>query len=272
MHRAHKVAHKLIAVAILCVVPAVAAEDRFFNSNGVKIRYTDQGSGEPVILIHGFSVNVEHEWVEPGVLPKLVPHYHVIAIDVRGHGKSDKPHDTSAYGPEMGADVIRLMQFLHIPRAHIISYSMGSMINAQLLSEHPELYLTATLGGGAGFRTITPELAKRYAEIQGQLERNEMTPSWLALHNDRLALLAVVKTFPSLAWDEAKMRRVEVPVLAVDGSDDPGLAGAKDLKLVLPSVKLVIIEGATHAGPKGALPRPEFIAAIQDFLAAHRQH
>jgi pimeloyl-ACP methyl ester carboxylesterase len=98
-----------------------------------------------------------------------------------------------------------------------------------------------------------------------------MTEGWTALHNDRLASLAVAKSLPSLKWDEAKMRRVQVPVLAVVGSDDPGLEGAKDLKSVLPSVKLVVIEGATHAGAKGALSRPEFIAAILEFLAEHRQ-
>jgi pimeloyl-ACP methyl ester carboxylesterase len=264
-------AHKLIAVAVLCVVPAVAAEDRSFNSNGVKIRYTDQGSGEPVILIHGFSVNLEHEWVETGVLPQLAQHYRVIAIDVRGHGKSDKPHDPNSYGTEMGMDVIRLMHSLRIPRAHIIGYSMGSMITAKLLSEHPESFLTATVGGGAGFRTITPEFSQRWAEIAAQLRRGEMTEGWAALHNDPSALFAVAKSLSGLKWDEAKMRRVQVPVLAVVGSDDPGLAGAKDLKTVLPSVKLVVIEGATHAGEKGALSRPEFIAAIQDFLAGHRQ-
>lgn len=262
---------KLIGVAVLCVVPMVAAEDRFFNSNGVKIRYTDQGSGEPVILIHGFSVNQEHEWVETGVLPQLAEHYRVIAIDVRGHGKSDKPHDPHAYGPEMGTDVIRLMNFLQFPRAHIIGYSMGSMITARLLSDHPERFLTATVGGGAGFRTVTPDIAKRWADIAAQLERGEMTAGWTSLHNDPLALLAVAKSMPSLKWDEAKMRRVQLPVLAVVGSNDDGLAGAKDLKSVLPPVKLVVIEGATHAGETGALYRPEFIAAIADFLADHRQ-
>ena len=260
-------AHKLMVVAVLCIVPAAAAQDKFFDSNGVKIRYTEQGSGEPVILIHGFSVNLEHEWVEPGVLPKLAQHYHVIAIDVRGHGKSDKPHDPGAYGPEMGMDVLRLMDFLKIPRVHIIGYSMGSMITAYLLSEHPERFLTATLGGGAGFRTITPEFTKRWADIAAQLQRGEMTTTWAELHDDPQALLAVAKSLPNLKWDEAKMARVRVPVLAVCGSKDPGLEGAKDLKTVLPSVELVVIPGATHAGATGALYRPEFIAAIQEFLA-----
>lgn len=261
---------KLMVAVFLCVVSVAAGEDKFFNSNGVRIRYTAQGSGEPVILIHGFSVNQEHEWVETGVLPKLAQNYHVIAIDVRGHGKSDKPHDPSAYGVEMGMDVIRLMDSLKIPRAHIMGYSMGSMITAKLLSEHPERFLTATLGGGAGFRTITPEIGGFFAAVQAQLERGEMTPAWTSLHDDRLALLAVVKSIPALKWDEAKMRRVQAPVLAVAGSEDEFLPGAKDLKTVLPSAKLVVIAGATHGGATGALYRPEFIAAIRDFLADHR--
>jgi len=262
---------KLIAVTILCVVSAVAAEDRFFDSNGVKIRYTDQGSGQPVILIHGYSVNLEHEWVDTGVLPKLAQNYRVIAIDVRGHGKSDKPHDPNAYGPQMGLDVLGLMDSLNIPRAHIIGYSMGSMITAKLLSDHPERFLTATVGGGAGYRKMTPAVAQQMAQIEAPLDRGELTPAWAAMHDDPVVLLDVLKSWPSLFWDEAKMRRVKVPVLAVVGSNDPGLAGAKDLKSVLPSVKLVVIEGATHAGKTGALYRPEFIAAIEDFLAHHRQ-
>jgi pimeloyl-ACP methyl ester carboxylesterase len=115
----------IVTVAATIAATGIAADDKFVNSNGVKIRYTDQGSGEPVILIHGYSVNQEHEWVVTGVLPKLVTDYRVIAIDVRGHGKSDKPHDLKAYGAEMGLDVIRLMNFLQIPHAHILGYSMG---------------------------------------------------------------------------------------------------------------------------------------------------
>jgi pimeloyl-ACP methyl ester carboxylesterase len=263
-------AHKLIVLAVLCAVPALAAEDKFFNSNGVRIRYTDQGSGEPVILIHGFSVNQEHEWVETGVLSKLDQQYRVIAIDVRGHGESDKPHDANAYGRQMGEDVVRLMRSVQIPRAHIIGYSMGSMITARLLCDHPEIFLTATVGGGAGFRHATPEYTKLSAQIEAPLDRGELNPSWAALHDDPVVLLAVLKSWPSLFWDEAKMRRLQVPVLAVVGSNDPWLGAAQDLKAVLPSVTLVVIPGATHAGATGALYRPEFIAAIQSFLAEHR--
>jgi pimeloyl-ACP methyl ester carboxylesterase len=66
---------KITAIAAMIAATGTAADDKFFNSNGVNIRYTDQGSGEPVILIHGYSVNQEHEWVVTGILPKLVTDY-----------------------------------------------------------------------------------------------------------------------------------------------------------------------------------------------------
>ncbi len=50
------------------------------------------------------------------------------------------------------------------------------------------------------------------------------------------------------------MKLVQVPVLAVVGSNDGGLTGAKDLQAVLPTVKPVVIDGATNAGDRRAIP------------------
>jgi pimeloyl-ACP methyl ester carboxylesterase len=60
-----------------------------------------------------------------------------------------------------------------------------------------------------------------------------------------------------------------VPTLAIVGSDDPMKAGLDALVRMRPSVKLVIVDGATHAGPRGVLRRPELIAALRQFLSAH---
>jgi pimeloyl-ACP methyl ester carboxylesterase len=79
----------LIVLALFCPVVATA-EDQYFDSNGVKIRYVVEGAGEPVLLIHGFTVDLDLNW--RGVIPALTKDYRVIAYDNRGHGKSDKPH------------------------------------------------------------------------------------------------------------------------------------------------------------------------------------
>ena len=90
--------------------------------------------GQPVVLLHGFSGSLDTGWVETGVLPTLASDYRVIALDSRGHGKSDKPHDPQSYGLQMGQDVVRLLDHLHIARAHIVGHSMGAGITAKLLT------------------------------------------------------------------------------------------------------------------------------------------
>ena len=65
-----------------------ALEDRFFDSNGVRIRYVEQGRGPAVVLIHRYTGNGDRHWVNTGVFARLAADHRVIAIDCRGHGKS----------------------------------------------------------------------------------------------------------------------------------------------------------------------------------------
>ncbi|MFT7208143.1 MAG: pimeloyl-ACP methyl ester carboxylesterase, partial [Pseudohongiellaceae bacterium] len=97
-------------------------ENQYFESEGVKIRYFELGSGEPVIAIHGYASSSD-AWLES--VSSLAENYRLILFDQRGHGLSDKPHTVSEYGREMGHDVIRLMDHLNIPKAHILGYSLG---------------------------------------------------------------------------------------------------------------------------------------------------
>ena len=159
----------LLAAVSLLAVPAAAQvpPDQFFNSNDVQIRYVDQGSGEPVLLIHGYTASVETNWLAPGVFQSLAKDHRVIAFDLRGHGKSGKPHDPAMYGREMVHDAIRLLDHLNIRRAHIVGYSLGAIITAKLLTTNPDRFLSATLGGHAGYRNWKPEYdrsAERYAQ------------------------------------------------------------------------------------------------------------
>ena len=71
--------------------------DQFFSSNGINIRYTVTGIGEPVILIHGFASSGDM-WRT--LVTVLSNRYQAIVMDCRGHGKSDKPHDPDQYGIE----------------------------------------------------------------------------------------------------------------------------------------------------------------------------
>ena len=140
----------------------------YFDSKGVQIYFEEHGIGEPVVLVHGFASRAEHNWGATNWFTTLAPHYRVVALDCRGHGKSGKPHDSAAYGGEiMGEDVIGLMDHLGIKRTLIMGYSMGGRIVTGLLMSHPERLRAAVLGGigvvSATSRIFQPQTDRRCA-------------------------------------------------------------------------------------------------------------
>src|SRR5258706_7739206 len=105
----------IVLVAPLCSIDVRAQPvEHFFESNGVRIRYVISSQGDPVILIHPFATNLE---IWQPVVVEFSQKYQVIALDCRGHGQSDKPHDPKQYGLEMVRDVGRLMDHLGIKRS-----------------------------------------------------------------------------------------------------------------------------------------------------------
>lgn len=283
---------KILRVApllALFVLPILHAEDFFFDSDGVRIHYTVEGSGEPVLLIHGYSVNAVMNWGAPGIIKGLSDHYQVIALDNRGHGQSEKPHDPAAYGDKMVEDQIRLLDHLKIRKAHVVGYSMGGFITAALMTKHPDRVVTATLGG-AGWNT--PEEAEAQAGMLTQLadsleKGNGIGPLIVALTppgqqppgqdeiaatskmllsmNDPLALAAVARGgLPRVP--EAKIRANKIPALALIGENDPLKAGVDHLDGMMPNLKIVVVPGATHLT---AFASPVFLESLKNFLAEH---
>jgi pimeloyl-ACP methyl ester carboxylesterase len=89
-------------------------------------------------------------------------------------------------------------------------------------------------------------------------------------NQDRFALAALHRGFKDLAVTAEQVKDIRVPTVAIVGSLDDYLAGFKQMQALRPSMKLVVIEGATHGGPKGAMLRPEFLAAVRELIASHR--
>lgn len=282
-----------VAPALVCVLfwltAAVRAEESSFDSNGVKIHYLVEGKGEPVLLIHGFAVNAKIQWGVPGIIKTLAKDHRVIALDVRGHGKSGKPAETKKYGTEMVEDAVRLLDHLKIKKAHVVGYSMGAIITGKLLATHPDRLLSATLGG-AGVIPEGIKLPPFIDQLADSLDKGKgigplitaLTPpgkpktSQTALHlinivavGDRgKTLAAVVRSWKTLAVSKELMKKNKVPTLALIGSDDPLKENFTLIKDDLANLKVVVIEGADHMN---AFRKPKFIQVLQKFLAEHRQ-
>jgi pimeloyl-ACP methyl ester carboxylesterase len=281
----------LLVATLPCALGfTTALQDRYFVSAGVPIRYVEAGAGEPVVLVHGYTSNIEEQWMATGVFARLSQHYRVIAFDARGHGKSGKPHDPAEYGPEMARDVVRLLDHLDLPQAHIVGYSMGAHIVAQLLTMSPQRFITATLGGASGRRNWTAEDERRVEVEAAEMEKGELASQILRLRppgdpapspdeiaalsakiltgRDPRALAAVRRSNRDQVVTEVQMASVRVPTLGIVGSDDPYLADFRALARVMPQLELVVIDGATH----GSAPaHPELTRAMLAFLAAAKQ-
>ena len=136
----------LLTMLIVCpLAPKLAlAADDVFDSNGVNIRYVTEGEGDPVVLIHGWMADSSMWGADAARNTKLEPQegLRLIALDCRGHGKSDKPHEQEKYGAEMAADVVRLLDHLKIEKAHLIGYSSGAFIAGKVAATHPDRVLS----------------------------------------------------------------------------------------------------------------------------------
>ena len=126
-----------------------------FESDGVRIAYTDEGEGDPILLIHGFASNVATNWRDTHWLRTLTKASHrTIAYDNRGHGRSEKLYDPSRYGaPIMAEDARRLLDHLGTGRADVMGYSMGARIATFLVLAHPERVRSLILAG-AGINLV----------------------------------------------------------------------------------------------------------------------
>src|SRR5437867_1409020 len=109
-----------------------------FDAKGVKIHYLLAGAGEPVVLIHGLDSSAEINWNLPGIIKDLARDHQVIALDLPGHGRSDKPQKEEAYGLQVVEDVVLLLDHLAIRKAHLVGYSMGGMVMAKFIARHPD--------------------------------------------------------------------------------------------------------------------------------------
>ena len=112
---------------------------RFVQSNGIRMRVAEMGKGPLVILLHGFPESW-YSWRHQ--LPALAKAgYHVVAPDLRGYGKSDKPAAVEDYDiHKLTADIVGLIDAFGEKTAILIGHDWGAAIAWNSLLLHPERY------------------------------------------------------------------------------------------------------------------------------------
>lgn len=248
---------------------------RHFNSDGVDIAYMDQGEGAPVLLIHGFASNVRINWGSPGWISALTDAgYRIIAFDNRGHGQSAKLYDEAAYGaPLMAEDARLLLDHLHIERAHVMGYSMGSRISTFLAVNHPSRVQSLILGGVGS--NLVQGLKVRGA-VADALEApsaddvaNPAARSFRVFAEETgsdLKALAACMRSPGQKITPEMLAALAMPVLVAVGTEDTIAGEAGALVALIPGAELLDIPRRDHMKAVGDRVYKNGVLA---FLARH---
>jgi pimeloyl-ACP methyl ester carboxylesterase len=121
--------------------------DRWVDVGGIRTRYWLEGAGSPVVLIHGLSNSVEH-WLLN--INALAAEHAVYALDLLGHGRTDKPLSRSYDLAHLARFVIDFMDSLGIEGADLIGHSLGGAVALVIAETCPERVHRLVLADSAG--------------------------------------------------------------------------------------------------------------------------
>jgi pimeloyl-ACP methyl ester carboxylesterase len=250
--------------------------------DGVPIAYRSAGTGPAVVLVHGTALS-QAIWRGFGYVRDLAVDHQVITLDLRGHGRSGKPHEASAYGMEFFvADVLAVLDEVGVGRADYLGYSLGGRVGFSLADAHPQRVrrFVSVAGApantpGAFDRVFFPRciLALESSGMPGFLDdweadaQGSLDPATRAAFaaNDPVALAAYMREAENDAGvPPDRLARLEPETLLLVGSGDhERFTAAEYVAATSPRARLVVIPGAGHGD---VLRHPDALPLIRRFL------
>jgi pimeloyl-ACP methyl ester carboxylesterase len=240
-------------------------------ANGQTLAYVPLGdpAGKPVVLIHGYTDSAR-DWVP--LVPYLSPHLRLILVDIRGHGRSDKP-ECCYTRLDFAYDIKLLLDALGVPRADIVGHSLGSII-AQTFAEYwPErtgrVVLISSTGGprpGAPPRKPAFDYAAQIRQLREPIDPDSpfMIEWWGSPtpvdedfirreRRDAAAIplrvwLAVLEQGVIDADLQTTLPKLTAPTLLIWGSKDPIMDEEvrQTLRAALPQAQVQVLPGLGH--------------------------
>ena len=280
MTYAHRFVRSFVVVGALLFLPTITtAQDKFASLEGAKVHYVNYGKGsDALVLIHGWTQSID-AWRDQ--IPDLAKRNRVIAIDLPGHGKSDKPE--VKYSMDYFARAVEaVMRDAKVNRAVLVGHSMGTPVARQFYRKYPDKTIAIVIVDGAlkpfGDAAMMNNLiaglrSPNYKETIAQMFTGLSGPSLAPEIMERIRASTMSTPQPVLVsamegmadpsiWGDDK---INVPVLAIMAKNPffpPDIE--QQSRALVPNIEFQMWEGVGHflmmEKPK------EFNVAVRAFL------
>ena len=258
--------------------------------NGIDINYQEGGAGFPLVLIHGVS-DSSALWAP--LMTKLSRQYRTIALDVRGHGESEKPD--MPYSIQLfSEDLLCFLQNLKVPNAHVLGFSLGAAVAQQLALDHRERICSLILL--SPFSYNDPDVRENLERLRESVARGGLpvffdeairrvvTSGFISTNADAIAQMkkecvrinspaAILRTIDACLNFNVKDRisQISHPTLVISGREDvmSPIHLAEQIHRSIKGSEWKIMEGVGHnlLVPDNV---PELAEIVLEFLERHR--
>jgi pimeloyl-ACP methyl ester carboxylesterase len=241
----------------------------YVDIGGVNTWYDEEGSGEPLVLLHG-GLSTNETW--GAQTPVFAERFRVVAPERRGHG-----HTADAPGPltyaAMATDTVGFLDRVIGGPAHLVGWSDGGIVGLMVAIARPDL-VRKLVAIGANYDTtgVVPEVEDMFASMDPDAEEMAMFRSLYQMHSPDGPehWPVVLGKFAEMTQREphipvGELARISAPTLVVAGDDDMvSLEHTVALFRAIPNSELAVVPGASHAV---AIEKPELLNRIVlDFL------
>jgi pimeloyl-ACP methyl ester carboxylesterase len=249
-----------------------SSESRFqdyIDAHGVPTYYEIEGTGEPLLLLHGGLCPIE---TFSELRSHLTPHFRVYFPERRAHGRTPDVPGPVTYDL-MAQDTIAFMEAVGLDSAHLVGWSDGAMVGLLVAMRRPELVQRLVLIG----QNLNPDGLR--PEIRAMLQQETMPDMLPPMLRDLYAALSpdgpehwdtVVDKFWQLYRVEpdlplSELEKVQAPTLVIMAEHDiPTVEHAREMQRALPDGRLEVVPDASHGLP---MERPEVVSRlVLDFL------
>lgn len=255
------------------------AEGHFITVDGVRLHYTDRGTGSPVVLVHGNAVS-GHDYDTSGVAEALIRTNRLIIFDRPGFGHSERPRGRAWTAAQQAELLHKALTMLYVHRPVVVGHSWGTLVALAMALAHPDDVAGLVLLSGYYFPTLRLDaalVAPVAVPVLGDILRYTISPllGWLQMPGFKRMLFAPgrptqrfkAEYSPAMALRPSQIRAtamdgtfmvpsvmgldyggltMPVAIMAGHGDKVVGNRQAERLHAAIPGSTLRIVEGVGH--------------------------